>query len=260
MMDEVTARLLQDCGGTDRVVYKFPAATTSTRCPHQGLPPPQEMYSVFSDAWTLLLRDEWYRFRIDIDTSCGEVEFTDAPTMYHGTEWGSAIQILRSGMFITGPGTHSIRGSSRSGCWCVPTLPDALLRSNPFRYKLDGNYNRFCTPVVLELRAVNLVKVPGSRSTMHCSTSSIGSKHTGLLLTNLHCNVRLMSNFVELELPSIQQKLLMSPTMCRVCSCGLCGAYSDPLSPEFQSWRKSGRGLYYHPRCYGRVTGCSMVF
>ena len=128
--------------------------------------------SAFSDAqyglW--LVRNEWFSVPLALDMAEGEKhDDDDIPTMFHGTEWGAAFQIVRDKAFIIGQGTHAIRGKSRAGCWCVSTLPDALLRCNPSRFMDDEHgYSRWSCPVVLELRAVSLVRVPGS--SMHCAS------------------------------------------------------------------------------------------
>ena len=252
-MDHETACLVDRC--RSGVKYQM---SKPLKHPPMG-EPGYELYSAFSDAWTLVECDEFYRAPVttilsteyDITT----VDLGGAQFMYHGTEWGSAQAILRSGMFITGEGTHSIRGAARSGCWCVPTLPDAMQRSNPRRYLRDGHYDRKCTPVVVELciARLGLVKVPGSKCTMHCIPGPIGQPLEGLLITALHFNTRLMANWMQLEVPEVRAALSAGHTH-RICACGLCGAWSDPRTQLWNQWRKSGKGLYYHPRCYARIT------
>ena len=114
--------------------------------------------SAFSDDqygfW--LVRNEWFSVTLALDMAEGQIhDDDDTPTMFHGTEWGAAFQIVRNKAFIIGHGTHAIRGKSRAGCWCVPTLPDALLRCNPSRF-MDHEHgcSRWSCPVVLQLRAV----------------------------------------------------------------------------------------------------------
>lgn len=256
-MDHETACLVDRC--RSGVKYEM---SKPLKHPPMGVPG-YELYSAFSDDWTLLECSEFYRAPVttilSTEYDITAVDLGGAQYMYHGTEWGSAREILRSGTFITGEGTHSIRGTPRSGCWCVPTLPDAMQRSNPRRYSRGGHFDRNCTPVVLELcvARVGLVKVPGSNCTMHCSQSPIGQPHEGLLITAVHFNTRVMVNFMKLELPEVRGALLGGHTI-RICSCGLCGAYSDPRDPQlWNQWRRSGKGLYYHPRCYTRVSGHS---
>ena len=87
--------------------------------------------SAFSDDQygLYLLRKEWFSVMLALDMADGEILENDhTPTMFHGTEWGAAFQIVCNRAFIIGPGTHGIRGRSMAGCWCVPTLPDALHR------------------------------------------------------------------------------------------------------------------------------------
>ena len=103
---------------------------------HPRMHPPHPMHpdaSVHSDAHSgsYLVRSEWFAMPVCLDLREGELEDNGDLRMFHGTEWGSAYQIVRGRAFIIGQGTHSIRGRSKSGCWCVPTLLGALLRSNP---------------------------------------------------------------------------------------------------------------------------------
>ena len=222
--------------------------------------PPHESYpdaSAYSDAqWgRYLVRSEWYRLQLVLDLREGDiadVPDTDLRTMFHGTEWGSAYRIVRERAFIVGSGTHSIRGRSKSGCWCVPTLPDALERADPRRYKYDGNFSRLSCPVVLELKVADLVRVP--RSSMHCAPGGIGQIHRGLVIDAIHFNIRLMDNYLKLELADIKTILATNTHCSRICACGLCGQYTSPADPNWWGWQKSGQGHYYHPRCHSRIT------
>ena len=183
----------------------------------------------------------------------GEIQDCDnTKTMFHGTEWGAAFQIVCNRAFIIGPGTHGIRGRSMAGCWCVPTLPDALLRCNPNRFMdHEHGYSRWSCPVVLQLRAVRLVRVP--RSTMHCAPGEIGRVHNGLVIDKIHFNTKLMQNFMHLERQDVRRTLLDDPWRNRVCDCGLCGTYTHSADPKWWEWRKTRAEHYYHPRFYTRV-------
>ena len=174
-------------------------------------------------------------------------------TEFHGTEWGAAIQIVQQNAFINGPGTHNVRGKTLAGCWCVPTLPDALLRCNPARF-LDPAQgpSRWCCPVVLQLRAVRYVRIP--HSTMHCAPGDIGTPHNGLVIYQIHFNRRLMQNFKALETEPVQKLFLKDPNQNRMCSCGLCGAYTHGADPHWESWQRSNTGKWYQRRCYMRMT------
>ena len=178
--------------------------------------------------------------------------------MFHGTEWGAAFQIVRNQAFIIGHGTHAIRGRSWAGCWCVPTLPDALQRCDPDRSMGHENcYSQWSCPVVLQLWAVRLVRVP--RTTMHCAPGGeIGSVHNGLVVDQIHFNTRLMENFMALEKQDVRGALLADPFRNRICNCGLCGTYTHTADPSWWEWRETRSGHYYHPRCYCR-TGTNMV-
>ena len=212
--------------------------------------------SAFSDPWSLLWleRKEWFSVMLALDMTEGELhDVDDAPTMFHGTEWGAAFQIVRNKAFIIGQGTHAVRGTSRAGCWCVPTLGDALTRCQPRRFMdrehdITG-YSRWSCPVVLQLRAVRYVKAP--RSTMHCAPGNIGSVHNGLVIDEIHFNTRLMRNFMALERQSVRRTLRADPHWNRICNCGLCGIYLR--ADDRWEWRKSNAGHYYHPRCYKRI-------
>ena len=219
--------------------------------------------SAFSDAqyglW--LVRNEWFSVRLALDLSEGEIyDHDDCPTMFHGTEWGAALRMVRSRAFIIGHGTHAIRGRSMAGCWCVPTLPDALLRCNPKRYRDHENgYSRWSCPVVLQLRAVRLVRVPNS--SMHCAPGGqIGSAHNGLVIDQIHFNTRLMENYMALERQDVRRTLLADSHQNRICACGLCGTYVHSADLSWYEWRKSGAGHYYHPRCYNRIVTLSAVW
>ena len=155
---------------------------------------------------------------------------------------------------------HRRRHTLNSWCssvWVLvrPHLARCLAAIQPRRYLRDGHYDRKCTPVVVELciARLGLVKVPGSKCTMHCIPGPIGQPLEGLLITALHFNTRLMANWMQLEVPEVRAALSAGHTH-RICACGLCGAWSDPRTQLWNQWRKSGKGLYYHPRCYARIT------
>ena len=211
--------------------------------------------SAFSDPEYLWLeRKEWFSVPFKLDMTEGEIQDdSDIPTMFHGTEWGAAIQIMQQNAFIIGQGTHSHHRKKWSGCWCVPTLADALERCNPARF-LDQmkRPSRWCCPVVLQLRAVKYVRMP--HSTMHCAPGDIGTRHNGLVIYQIHFNRRLMQNFKALETEAVRSLLLKDPNQNRMCSCGLCGAYTHGTDPDWESWERSNAGKWYQQRCYVRVT------
>ena len=223
--------------------------------PWQGPTGSIDYVSEYSDGiWHWLERREWFRMHLSVDTSHGEIVFEDCELMYHGTEWGSAMQIIQGSKgFIVGPGTHAVRGKSWSGCWCVPTLGDALGRASPDRYKVDGEYSRFSCPVVLEIRAASLRKVPGT-TTMHCVPAAIGTSHPGLLITGIHFNTRFMKNYIKLEDENIRRALRLDPFRCRRCACDICGHYCLAGDSGWWGWKASTKKKWYTPRCYERVT------
>ena len=214
-------------------------------------------YSDGSFFW--LERNEWFRLALHVDTSDGKIDFEGKSPMFHGTVWGSAMRIcMHSAGFIVGPGTHAVRGKAWSGCWCVPTLGDALSRADPCRYKVNGELSRFSCPVVLEIRAAWLRKVP--HSTMHCVPAPVGTSHEGLLITGIHFNTRFMQNYLAFESPQVRGILSSDPSHCRRCACGLCGAYCCPGNADYFEWQASRSRLWYHPRCYTRVTATSCAY
>ena len=229
VLGEMAAVAMDCCMSSLPDGYSYRGLRPQMHSAHEKNPAASEYSDAAWGDW--LTRAEWFRVQLMIDFS-GEGELHDSPApdanspvMFHGTEWGSAIQIVRQRAFITGPGTHSIRGKSRSGCWCVPTLPDALQRAQPTRYSVAGDFSRWCCPVVLELRAAKLIRVPGR--TMHCSPGPVGQSNTGLVIDAIHFNIRLMENFLELEKPQVRALLAANPYHNRICACGLCGELSS---------------------------------
>ena len=238
------------------VAESFPGCDHGLRpIMHLAHPNHREASAFSDDKYRLwLLRDEWFSVTFALDMAEGEIlDDDDTPTMFHGTEWGAAFQIVRNRAFIIGPGTHGIRGRSMAGCWCVPTLPDALLRCNPNRFMdHEHGYSRWSCPVVLQLRAARLVRVP--RSTMHCAPGGeIGEVHNGLVIDRIHFNIRLMQNFMALERHDVRGALMADPFRNRTCACGVCGSYTHSADPSWWEWRKTKAGHYYHPRCHKRI-------
>ena len=211
--------------------------------------------SAFSDPEYLWLeRKEWFSVPFKLDMTEKEIQDdNDIPTMFHGTEWGAAFQIVRKRAFIIGQGTHSHHRKKWSGCWCVPTLPDALQRCNPARF-LDQmkRPSRWCCPVVLQLKAVKYVRMP--HSTMHCAPGDIGTPHNGLVIYQIHFNRRLMRNFKPWRRKPCGDYFWSIQNQNRMCSCGLCGAYTHGTDPDWESWERSNAGKWYQRRCYERVT------
>ena len=147
-MDPTTVALLQESENTAiGIRVQYHSLKRVAHPPH----PENADYSSYSDEWTWLVRSEWFKMPVTIkatDASENDLQVNqDIKPMFHGTEWGSALQICASGMFIVGAGTHGIRGKSKSGCWCVPTLPDALVRADPRRYAQGPvECSRLCCP------------------------------------------------------------------------------------------------------------------
>jgi hypothetical protein len=264
--DDVETRMLLESSASRRaeigIEFTFADAGTPQMHPPRILDGVEDMeVSAFSDGeYYLLRRQEWFRLGLHVDASNGTIDFDDKPIMFHGTEWGSANKILmQSEGFITGGGTHRVRGRSLSGCWCVPTLGDALTRADPTRYVYNGGFSRLSCPVVLELRPAWLRRVPGS--TMHCCTSQTGHQHEGLLIQAIHFNTRFMQNYMELERAAVVRELKLDSVRCRRCSCGLCGnVCSVRNDAQWMSWKRSGTGHWYDPVCYARITATSAAY
>ena len=219
-----------------------------------------DLLSVYSTPpWGFLLREEWCRMSMKTKTyGDTSLEHEQTPrTMFHGTEWGSAIRIAQHG-FIVGTGTHGVRGKSWSGCWCVPHLAEALQRSDPTRYADNGEYNRFCCPVVLEVRCAQLRRVPGT--TKHVCPGDIGAVLDGVEVAAIHFNKALLKNFLTLETLHLRARLQSDSFHVRRCGCNICGRVCLPETNEWHMWRRSNTGRFYAPRCADRCCGsCSWV-
>ena len=207
-------------------------------------------FSAYSDTYYLLPRKEW--FYIDLVTTLhGGASFEDhsEKPVFHGTEWGSAFKMIAwSQGFIPGTGTHSKKGKSYSGAWCVPTLPDALQRCQPDRYQVEGGLSRWCCPVVLEMVCSHLVRM-GGRSTMMCCPGQIGVRHEGVRLQRIHFNIDYMQTYMAHEGFKVNAYLCQEATA-RLCGCGRCGLVTNSSCPDFRTWQKSRNNIWYTERCY----------
>ena len=115
----------------------------------------------------------------------------------------------------------------------------------------------WCTPVVIELQAAWLRRVPGT--TKHCAEAPIGARHEGLFLRSVHFWTPAMNNFMELETASLRARLTQDPFYCRRCACGLCGRVCFPEDACYWTeWVKSGKGNYYHHLCKQRICGANV--
>ena len=137
-------------------------------------------------------------------------------------------------------GTHRKGQRVYAGAWVVPSLADALERTNPKRYMTDDgqHYSRRSCPVVLEVRAAHLARM-GGHSTMHCSRWAQTQRHAGFLIQKVHFNIRLMLNYLLLEDPDLRSEMLLHPHTVVVCGCGVCGAVTPPCSPYVWQWEKA---------------------
>lgn len=213
-----------------------------------------DFLSAFSTVgWFHLERCKWYRMPVSCKGIDG-CELESQPTMrkFHGTVYGNVLKIVAMSQgFIAGEGTHAVNGKPWSGCWCVDDLGNAILRCNSKQYSVDNMFDRLCCPMVLELQAAHVRRVPGS--TMHCVPGKIGEVVQGLTITAVHVNVDLLRNYMQLERVELRRRILSDPFRCRVCACGLCGTICTPDSAEWYLWTRSNNGHYYNPRCGERV-------
>ena len=198
-----------------------------------------------------LERKEWFRQRLDVDFSGGQLINSRGPILFHGTEWGAACRIIWGAQgFIVGPGTHRVRNTSVAGCWLTDELGEAIRRSDPSRYRIHGDFTRMCCPVVLEMQAVDLKKIPGTYgANKYCARGETGTVHKGVMVLAIHFNIRFMRNYIKLEDEKLRQRLRQDPWRCRRCACELCGQVCDPDDPSYWKWEKSGSNQWYIPRC-----------
>ena len=209
-----------------------------------------EKVSEYSSDHYWLEREEWWRLRLDVDFSGGLIN-SMGPILFHGTEWGAACRIIwRAQGFIVGPGTHRVRNTSVAGCWLTDELGEAIRRGDPSRYCVDGDFTRLCCPVVLEMQAVDLKKIPGTYgANRYCARGETGTVHKGVMVLAIHFNIRFMRNYIKLEDEKLRQRLRQDPWRYRRCACELCGQVCDPDDPSYWKWEKSGSNQWYIPRC-----------
>ena len=211
-----------------------------------------EKVSEYSSDNYWLERKEWWRHRLDVDFSGGQLINSRGPILFHGTEWGAACRIIWGAQgFIVGPGTHRVRNTSVAGCWLTDELGEAIRRSVPSRYCIHGDFTRMCCPVVLEMQAVDLKKIPGTYgANKYCARGETGTVHEGVMVRAIHFNSRFMKNYMKLEDEKLRQRLKQDPLHSRRCACGLCGQVCDPESPSFWTkWKKSTSNQWYVERC-----------
>ena len=100
-MDPTTVALLQEPQNTAiGIGVQYHSLEVFPHLPH----PQSADYSSYSNAWTWLVRSEWFKMPVAVDaTDASEDDLQvnqEAEPMFHGTECGSALQICASGMFI----------------------------------------------------------------------------------------------------------------------------------------------------------------
>lgn len=214
--------------------------------------------SAHSDDAHALHHHEWYYIDLDVQVVGGELVRSPAQSgmmkLFHGTECGSALKILQKGEgFIVGPGTHGVRGKSWSGCWAVPTLSDAVCRTNPHQYTYKGDFTRFCCPVVFELSHAAIVPKRFAAPEKFVFPGEVGTSMPGLIFWRVHINLRFCVNYMRLESPLTRHRLA-TDFYCRRCACEVCGAVCFPEeSDEWWSWQKSNKKLWYRAECYHRT-------
>ena len=214
--------------------------------------------SVYSNAWNMLDPTEWYMIDLNVVVEGGDLVRAPAssalPTLFHGTEYGSALKMVKARQgFIVGPGTHGVRGKSWSGLWCTDSLPDAAQRSDPDRYLYQGDYTRFCCPIVIELATASVFKTFGQ--TQQCIPGHHGQRLDGVIFRRVHFNLRFCKNYLRLEDPIIRARMCADSFHCRRCACRICGAVCLPEDADYwDGWRRSGRSTYYRLQCHFRVS------
>ena len=220
--------------------------------------PSDPRMSVHSVGWCKLHRHDWFYIELNVEIEGGELVRAPAPSgsqkLFHGTEFGSVLKIVRARQgFIVGPGTHGVHGKSWSGLWCVPSLPDAVTRSDPERYKYQGDFTRFCCPMVIELETASVIKtVP--QTCKHCIPGQHGQQLHGVIFRRVHFNKRFCVNYMRLESPMIRRRLAEDSFHCRRCACRICGAVSLPEDvDDWNRWEKSNGRQWYLPECLERV-------
>ena len=134
-------------------------------------------YSIYSDTSYRLKRSEWYEFNVDVSfgADCTVENIAEMKTVFHGTEWGSGFRIVfKNEGFIVG----SSRCGGHAGLWAMPSFGEGACRANPDRYKMNGNYTRWCMPVVIELASCLLKKHRGTSKHFipGCTTSTLRGK------------------------------------------------------------------------------------
>ena len=219
---------------------------------HPPESPENEHVSKWSDRWWALMRDEWYSIDLNTDFSGAERDTHQTPeTRYHGTEWGSAWQVLvESQGFIPGEGTHAKKSKSYSGMFCTETLPDAFQRAWPDRCAREGQYSRWCTPVCLEVKTAHLVKVG---PTKYVKPGTPGKQLNGIEFVRLHFHLPMMDNYMRLERREIRE-ILRTEWNAVMCACKLCGRVTHRDCNTFWHWVRSGKHYWYHRSCHTRVS------
>jgi hypothetical protein len=129
--------------------------------------------SIYSGPWYHLKVDEWYSSDVTlqvkahdsiIDVQEEDVEDNPWETRFHGTVFKAFLSVIKDGGLVAGPNGHYYKGHTLLGMFCCKNLSDAFLRVAPGREippsKPGAGLDLGCMPVVVELSAVLLEKVP----------------------------------------------------------------------------------------------------
>ncbi len=146
--------------------------------------------SIYSGPWYHLKVDEWYSSDVTMQVNADDkimvvaeenVEETPWETRFHGTVFKAFLSVLKDGGLVAGPNGHSYKGKTLLGMFCCKNLSDAFLRVAPGRGispSMPGaGLDLGCMPVVVELSAVLLEKVPPSigRTCRWCQARLVAS-------------------------------------------------------------------------------------
>jgi hypothetical protein len=129
--------------------------------------------SIYSGPWYHLKVDEWYSSDVTlqvkahdstIDVQEEDLEENPWETRFHGTVFKAFLSVIKDGGLVAGPNGHHYKGKTLLGMFCCKSLSEAFLRVAPGRgippSKPGAGLDLGCMPVVVELSAVLLEKVP----------------------------------------------------------------------------------------------------
>ena len=222
--------------------------------------------SVYSDMWYTLSCADWFycdlslAAAVDDDSADWTLCDEDAErTLYHGTTFWALCAICKAGAFIPGPNGHSKCGKHYKGAFGSTSFGEASRRADPTRVRIGFRLHMSSLPVVLEMRATNLVRYHKNRHDVFVCPGKEGSRHPGVRIARAHFNWRLVTQFHDLGSPL---KIQIMDAYGFECQCGqgnpsfqCCGKLS--VSPWADGWQRSKKGYYYCPDCIHLAVGTS---